>query len=359
MRIVRGRARAVLAALALGLTAPATTAANGVSTVATLTVREQSLTPEYRAYAQVRPVAVVPLRAIEPGTVTALRVGPGSPVRAGGRLATLSGPEIQAFLVSRQGAVRSAETSLTAATRALEAESRQLADHLSTRQQVAAAQSAVAAAAAALQTARAQLQVAQDLVALRAPSTGTVIAVNAGNGEQVMAGQIVLTLQPSGSLWLEATYYGPDAAAIRAGMQGRFEPASGGEAVPVRVASVFPALTPDGGERVGLIATAAGPANRPVAAPHWLDGEWGTVAVAGPARPMISIPTAALIVDRARWWVLVHTPSGDRPQPVVPGPTRGWDTFIEKGLSPGQQVVIQNAYLEFHRGIAQRYAPPY
>jgi RND family efflux transporter MFP subunit len=355
-------ALAIVLVLVLALALPAVASAAiaaGAGADGTVIVREQSVPAEYAAYARVRPIAVVPVRAVEPGNVTALRVQPGSPVTAGETLATLSGPEIRALLVSRQGAARSAQTRLTAAKRALAAERRQLAGQLSTRQSVAAAQSAVAAATAGLQTAQAQLRVARELIDLRAPSPGTVIAVDAGSGERVTAGQDVLTLQPSGSLWLEATYYGADAAAIRVGMPGRFAPAAGGAPVAVKVVSVLAALEPDGGERVGLVATGSTPGTRPAAAMPWLDGEWGSVMVVGPTRPMIAVPTDALIIDRARWWVLVRTPGGDRPQPVVPGPTRGWNTLVAKGLEPGQRVVVQNAYLEFHRGIAHHYTPPY
>jgi hypothetical protein len=54
----------------------------------------------------------------------------------------------------------------------------------------------------------------------------------------------------------------------------------------------------------------------------------------------------------------VQTRQGIHQQAVVPGPTHGWETFIEQGLSPGQRIVVDNAYLEFHRGISQRYTPP-
>ncbi|MDE2263907.1 MAG: efflux RND transporter periplasmic adaptor subunit [Gammaproteobacteria bacterium] len=369
-RNAAGCARAVLAAFAL--TASTAIAADSAGAEGTVTVREQPVAAEYAAYAQVRPVAVVPVRALEPGAVAAVRVEPGSPVTAGQPLATLSGPEIGALLTGRRGAVRSAQTRLIAARRTLAAETRQLAGQLSTRQAVAAARSAVAAAAADLQTAQAQLRVAQESSVLRAPSAGTVMSVDAGSGERVTAGQAVLTLQPRGSLWLEATYYGRDAASIHVGMQGRFEPASGSDPVRVKVASVFAALAADGGEKIGLVATGAGSgsgpgsssgsgpgsAARPAPAAPWLNGEWGTVTVAGPARRMVAVPTGALILDRAKWWVLVRTAGGDRPRAVLPGPTRRWDTFIEKGLAPGQQVVVQNAYLEFHSGISRHYTPP-
>jgi cobalt-zinc-cadmium efflux system membrane fusion protein len=280
-------------------------------------------------------------------------------VKAGEILAALDGPEILSLLVDREGAVRSAQAQLNAAERTLAIERRKLSVQMSTQQAVAAEQSAAAAATAAFSAAQAQLRVAQDMRTLRAPSAGTVLAVNAADGEHVTGGQTILTLEAANRLWLAAVYYGADAAAIRVGMGGKFEPASGGAAVPVTVAAVSAALAPDGGESVGLVPMDHPPtaADRAVAAP-WSNGQRGTVTIQGATRSLVAVPTRALILDQARWWVLVLTPKGLRSQPVVPGPSSGWDTFIERGLSPGQQVVVQNAYLEYHRGIAQRYTPP-
>jgi cobalt-zinc-cadmium efflux system membrane fusion protein len=70
------------------------------------------------------------------------------------------------------------------------------------------------------------------------------------------------------------------------------------------------------------------------------------------------VPTSALVLDRGRWWVLVRTARGDRPQPVVPGPALGWRTWIAAGLRAGQQVVAKDAFLKYHRDIAQSYQPP-
>ena len=341
------------------LGAPAAGAAAAVAAAdGAVTVRAEPVTAQYAAYARVRPFSMVAIRAGEPGTVTDLRVEPGSAVTADEPLASLSGPEVQALLTARRGAVGSAQTRLMAARRALEAERRKLAGRLSTIQSVAAAQSSLSAAGAALQEARARLLAAQRMVTLRAPASGTVVAVTAGTGERVGVGQTVITLQTSGSLWLQATYYGREAAAIHVGMRGRFQPASGGSSISVKVASVFAALGADGGERVGLLPTAPQPAQRLNGAAPWLNGEFGTVTLAGPVRRMIAIPTSALVMDQARWWVLLRTPGGDRRQAVVPGPARGWETFIEKGLEPGQRVVVEDAFLEFHRGISRHYTPP-
>jgi hypothetical protein len=89
-----------------------------------------------------------------------------------------------------------------------------------------------------------------------------------------------------------------------------------------------------------------------------MSGERGTVTLTGATRSLIAVPTRALVLDRARWWLLLRTPKGLQRRAVVPGATRRWETFIEQGLSPGEQVVVQNAYLEFHRDISERYRPP-
>jgi RND family efflux transporter MFP subunit len=332
-----------------------TTATTGTSdtagpSAATITARAQSVAAEYRAYGRVQPIAVLPVTAGEAGVVAGLRVVPGSPVSGGEILATLQGPEIQSLLISREGALRSAAAALASARRALAIERDKLAAHLTTRVAVGAAESLLAAATSDFHTAQAQLQDARAKSTLRAPSAGRVIALNAADGERVAAGETLLTLQTGGHLWLTASFYGADAASIRLGMSGVFRPATGGAPVPVEVAAVGATIGPDGGEQVGLIS--------PHASGAWLNGEWGTVTVMGDARPMIPIPTRALILDQARWWVLVHTPGGDRAQQVVPGPTHGWRTFIASGLTPGQRIIVRDAYLEYHRGISGRYTPP-
>lgn len=311
---------------------------------ATLTVRAQPLAQTFEAYGQVQPVATTPVRAVQPGVVRRL-VLPGEPVAAGQVLAVLAGPQVQSLLDERRGGLRAASVQLAA-------DRRKLTAHLVTRQKVAADE-------AAYESARARLQVALQTLTLRAPADGQVLAVAAADGEQVATDQLILTLQTSRP-WLEATFYGAEALAIHPGMRGRFQPTSGG-AVPVRVKTASQALGADGGELVGLLPLLpAVSSHREPGAPaaSWRSGLWGTVTVTGATRAFVAVPTRALILDRAHWWVLVRTPRGDRRQEVVPGPTRGWMTFISQGLEPGEEVVVENAYLEFHRGIAQRYTPP-
>lgn len=349
MRSVRGHALfaallivGCLTAYAQTPSSSAATSAPSASQPAALTVQARPVAQLLRAYGRVRPVAVTQVRAVEAGVVRRL-VLPGERVTAGQVLAVLDGPQAQSLLAQRRGALRAASIQLAADRRKLTAQ-------LVTRQTVAADE-------AAYEAARGQLQVALQTLTLRAPADGQVLAVDAADGEQVPAGQLILTLQTSRP-WLTATYYGAAALSIHPGMSGHFRPTSGGT-IPVRVRTVAQALGPDGGEQVGLLPVASRGEPAGATLPDsWRSGQWGMVTLVGASRPMIAVPTRALVLDRARWWVLVRTRHGLRRREVIPGHTSGWMTYIVRGLEPGERVVIENAYLEFHRGIAQRYTPP-
>ncbi len=339
--MIRGLGRRAVLAAAACWVAGAAAAASRIPVSGTVIAHAQAVTRHYRAYGEVQPVALTDVRAVEAATVTHL-VLPGARVRAGQVLAILAGPQAEALLARRRGALRAASLRLAA-------DRRQRAARLVTRQ-------AVAADVAAYDTARGELQVALQTLTLRAPAAGEVLAVAAADGEQVGAGALILTLQ-TGRLRLKASYYGADALAIHPGMRGVFRPASGGS-VPVRVSTVSRALGPDGGEQVWLARQAARGPGGALAAASWRSGQWGSVTLNGPTRSLVVLPSRALILDRAQWWVLVRTARGAHRQAVVPGPTRGWLTYIERGLEPGERVVVQNAYLDFYHGIAGQYAPP-
>jgi RND family efflux transporter MFP subunit len=315
----------------------------------TVVAQRQTLSVPFTAYGEVEPTSIVTVSFVDSGTVSDLHALPGSPVTAGQVLARLSGPQMQALLTQRETALQSAQAHFDAAAHALATARGQLATHLSTRQAVDTAVSELAAARAGVQTAQAQLAEAHASEAIKAPIAGSVAAVQAANGEQAHAGQALLTIAPRGPLWVRAKYYGDDASALRVGMTGRFAPAGGGTPIPVSVATIAPAVGTDGGLQVGLV---------PTSNLQWMSGQWGTVTLDGPSTQFVMVPTAALILDRGEWWVLVHTASGDRPRRVVPGPARGWQTGIVSGLQPGEQVVAQDAFLEYHRGIAENYQPP-
>ncbi|MDE1997745.1 MAG: efflux RND transporter periplasmic adaptor subunit [Burkholderiales bacterium] len=317
-----------------------------------VTVHAEAVPQTLSAYGQVEPIAVVQVRVVDPGTLNDLSVVPGSVVAAGQALARIGGPRMRTLLIAREQSLGSARAREDAASNTLQIVRRQFATQLATRQAIDVAQNELAAARAAVQTADAQLREARDLQIVRAPTAGTVILVQAADGEQTAAGQAILTLQPAGRLWIRAAYYGAEATLLRAGMIGHFQPSGEGEAIPVKVASIASGLAADAGLRVGLVPTG------PTSPAWWVSGQSGTVTLEGPTSSMIAVPTSALVLDRGRWWVLVHTPKGNEPQQVVPGPVQGWKTWISSGLRPGQQVVVTDAFLEYHRGIARSYTPP-
>ncbi len=316
-----------------------------------VSVRARTVPSALSAYGQVEPIAIVQVRAVDAGTLNGLAIVPGSIVKAGQVLGRIGGPRMRSALTAREQALHAAQAREDAARQSLEIVRRKLAAQLDTRQEVDVALGNLAAAQAAVQTADAQLREIRDLRTIRAPTAGAVIRVQAANGEQIAAGEGLLTLQAAGKLWIRATYYGADAARLHAGMAGRFRLAGSDRAIPVKIAAISSALGSDAGLRVGLVPTSS-------ASPRWLNGQWGTVTLEGPSSRMVVVPTTALILDRGRWWVLVHTPQGDKPRHVVPGPSHGWQTSIASGLQSGQQVVAQDAFLEYHRDIARSYQPP-
>jgi RND family efflux transporter MFP subunit len=335
----------------VAITAAFAAGANGqASDSNSVAVQTQPVTPHLVAYGQIEPISVVPMGAAETGVVEGLRVVPGSRVRAGQVLARLGGPAMSTLLMQDEADVRSARSQLDAAQKTLDIDTRQLPSHLTTRQAVHQAESAEAQAQTALDNAQSKLAADTQMVTLTAPASGIVLAINSTNGQLVSAGQAVVTLQPEGGLWLRADYYGAALNSIHMGMRGRFVPSDGGAPVSVRVCSEPAMLAAAGGESIAFC-----PAQQNAA---WLNGESGTVTLNLPRRNLVAVPTRALVLNQGKWWVMVRTTKGDRPQQVVPGPVQGWNTFLESGLAPGTRVIVNNAYLLFHANAAEQFQIP-
>jgi cobalt-zinc-cadmium efflux system membrane fusion protein len=309
-----------------------------------------TVTPHLVAYAQVEPITVVPVEAAETGVISGLNVVPGTHVRAGQEIAQLSGPTLQTQLMESEAGVRSARSQLRAAQKLLAIERQQLPSHLTTRQAVEQAESAQAQAQAALNNAQSRLGFVRQMMAITAPAGGVVLALTSANGQLVNAGQPVLTLQPDGRLWLRAGYYGRQLSSLRTGMTGRFTPSDGSAPIRVRVCSIPGVIAAGGGESIALCSTQANAA--------WMSGEAGKVTLELPQKMLVAVPTRALILNQGKWWVMVRTAKGDRPQQVAPGPAEGWNTLIESGLAPGARVIVTNAYLLFHASIAEQFQIP-
>ncbi|WP_083251137.1 efflux RND transporter periplasmic adaptor subunit [Acidihalobacter yilgarnensis] len=199
--------------------------------------------PRYMAYAAVEPLQQLTIRADHAGYLKDLTLRPGDRLRSGTPFARLIGPAITA-------ALRQAETTLVETRRraTLAADSLRSAQRtypaFTNRRELNAAKAAVASTHAALQQAKTALDSLRARVILRSPANGQVTALRAANGERVTPGSPILTLLPSGGLWLRAAYYGGDSQKITLGMQGRFIPADGNSPIAVRVIRKIPRYRP-------------------------------------------------------------------------------------------------------------------
>ena len=312
-----------------------------------VTVTSRSFTSRITAYARVEPIAVLTISAPEAGVVVHLSVTPGMRIHRGQILAQLAGPELDAILLQNRADVRASQTQFIASQKALATLRQQLLLQLATKQTVEQAEAALAQAQTNVENAQSRLNSVRQMMVVSAPSDAIVLSLSTPNGSLVTAGQPILTLEPADQLWLRATYFDADLSSIHIGMSGLFQPSNLIAPIPIKVNAVSGTVGTTGGESIAMVSKSTHP--------HWLNGEFGEVTLDSPPRNVAVIPSRALILDQGKWWVIVHTSKGDNPRIVVPGPADGWDTVIESGLTPGTQVVVDNAYLLFHQGISQHY----
>ncbi len=312
------------------------------------TVKSRTLASQLTAYAEVVAIRTITVRAMVDGTVTGFRVVPGMAVRKDEVLADLTGPEYATAVRRAHFDVVRAQTAFNLAQKTALSVKQTYPD-LSTRQQLEEARAAVADARTDLQDAHTRLRYLHLGHLVRTPVDASVLATFVANGERVAANDPLVRLQPRGALWLRAVFYGKDIGILHTGMQGVFRPAAGGRLIPMTVRTIIDPLRPDGGRGVACVPTNGEPA--------WYSGEMGTLQLNGPRRDWAVVPTTALILYQGQWWVLVHDAKGDHRQAVVPGPTLGNITLLAKGVKPGQQVVVTDAYLRFHREFSHLYQP--
>jgi len=315
-------------------------------------VRAQAVNyePQLRAYAQVEPVQLVAVKAGLTGVIEDLAVRPGQALSAGEHIAHLGGPDQVKAMADARAQLAAAEQTLAAATDAEQSVRGTYRLKLSDRARLDRAKAELAAAKARVAEAKAELAHLQALSTIVSPVSGRIISLSAANGDRVAKDGPVLVLQPDHDLWLQAIFYDAPMALLTRGRAARFLPANGAKALPVRLVQVLPAVRPDGGV-TAFFQAAAG-------APDWRGDEAGDVVLTGKPRQAVAIPTAALVLDQGRWWVLAKTANGLRRRPVMPGPSRGEQTVILHGVAAGEAVVVRDVYQRFHRDFGQHYTPP-
>ena len=74
---------------------------------AVVTVKTQTMTRSLGAYGQVQAIALIRVRALDPGNISDLNVLAGSVVTKGETLAQITGPRMHSLLTAREEALRS------------------------------------------------------------------------------------------------------------------------------------------------------------------------------------------------------------------------------------------------------------
>lgn len=296
-----------------------------------VTVQATQQAPVLSGFASVEPGTAITITALQAGVLTNFSAVPGEHVQSGQTIGLLSGPQIAAALATAQGASRAANAALTA-------EQGKFADHLST-------QAAVAQAEAVAEAARANLAALRAASSLQSPVAGQVQSLAVGPGATLQPGQAVAVVQPASGAWVKAVLYGPQAAQLTPGTAARFMPANGESAESVTLRGVLNTQA-DG----GLVLAFSGASLQP--------GEAGTLILPLPPRQVLLVPSEALVLDDGQWWVMLHDAKGDHAVQVVPGEAEAAQTPILSGLTARDQVIVQDAALLYHRGIAAQYQPP-
>jgi cobalt-zinc-cadmium efflux system membrane fusion protein len=274
------------------------------------------------------------LVAPQPGRLVSLNVRVGQVVHAGQVLAVLD----QTLDATQQISLSTGAANAQAELRAAEQDYQRL-------QSIAdiAARKDVVAAELRLRQARQNAgilngQARQRRVSLTAPISGTVDVFTLAVGQQVSAGQSLLTVINTGKLAVTAQVFAADLDQITPASRFVVEGLQGESRAPARLVSFSNVVNPVNQARQLVLDVAAGSALRP--------GQSVNVRVQDRAgKSQLAVPTTAVTDVAGKPAVFVHTaPEIFKLRFVQPGPADDQRTVIVGGLEAGERVVTQNTY---------------
>ena len=177
-------------------------------------------------------------------------------------------------------------------------------------------------------------------IQVRAPMAGTVVEVASGNGRGIEAGQPIIRIADTGTLWLKTSIPAveagklpprPSATFTVAGMEGEFSTAG--------LVSVGDMLDPQT-RTLPVIFAVPNPGGRLKA------GMFATVTVrTGSVADVLALPREAIFDDEGRWFVFVHSTGEafDRREVKIGVEDAGF-VQVTGGLKEGERVVTRGAY---------------
>ena len=274
------------------------------------------------------------LVAPQPGRLVSLNVRVGQQVRAGQVLAVLD----QTLDATQQ-------IGLSTGTANAQAELRAAQQDYNRLQTIAdiAARKDVVAAELRLRQARQNAgilngQARQRRVSLTAPISGTVDVFTLAVGQQVTAGQALLTVINTAKLAVTAQVFAADLDQVTPASRFVVEGLQGETRAPARLVSFSNVVNPVNQARQLVLDVAGSAGLRP--------GQSVNVRVQDRAgKAQLAVPTAAVTDVAGKPAVFVHTsPEVFKLRFVQPGPADDQRTVILGGLEAGERVVTQNTY---------------
>lgn len=274
------------------------------------------------------------LVAPQAGRLVSLNMRVGQTVRAGQTLAVLD----QTLDATQQIGLSTGTANAQAELRAAEQDYARL-------QSIAdiAARKDVVAAGLRLRQARQNAgilngQGRQRRVALTAPISGTVDVFTLAMGQQVTAGQPLLSVINPSKLAVTAQVFADDLGPVQVASGFVVEGLQGEVRAPARLVSFSNVVNPVNQARQLVLAASGRSGLRP--------GQRVNVRVQARAcKPQLAVPTAAVTDVAGKPAVFIHTaPEVFQLRFVQPGPADDQQTVILNGLQPGERVVTQNTY---------------
>jgi membrane fusion protein, heavy metal efflux system len=176
---------------------------------------------------------------------------------------------------------------------------------------------------------------------VRAPVTGSVIALNVARGNMVNdATQPLMTIADLSTVWVTALVAEKDLGNVSAGQEAQVTlSAYPGKVLRGRVTSVADVLEPDSRrDKVRIAFANADYALRP--------NMFATVTLLGSANSQVIVPTSALLMNNDRTSVFVATAPWTFKRRVVDLRLgAGATAVILSGVTAGEQVVVQGGIL--------------
>lgn len=183
-------------------------------------------------------------------------------------------------------------------------------------------------------------------IVLRSPMDGLVLTLHAVPGETARTEEALATVGDNSTVWVWADLYERDIrSVVRGQASGRLEASVSVKAYPDEVfAGAVDLVTQAMDESSRTVKVRVEVRNR---AGHLLSGMFASVRLYLPgADEALAVPGSAVLEDEGRSFVFVHHEGDDYVRrPVTVGRTwAGW-AEVTSGLSPGQVVVAEGAFL--------------